>query len=48
MKKPNIDRRDVLALIGVGVIVYSAAMIYAPAGGLIAGAYLLAVAMRKG
>jgi len=48
MKKPNIDSRDVLALLGIGVLAASASIIYAPAGGIIAGIYFLAVASRKG
>lgn len=48
MKKPEIDGRDILALLGVGVVAFSAWMMYPPAGGLVAGAYMLAVASRKG
>jgi len=46
MMKPKLDARDVLALLGVGILAYSAGMIYAPAGGLVVGAYLLAVATK--
>jgi hypothetical protein len=48
MKKPNIDRADVLALLGVGILAVSAAAVYVPAGGILVGLYLLAVAKRKG
>jgi hypothetical protein len=48
MKKPKIDAADFLALLGVGILAYSAGAIYPPAGGIVAGAYLLAVASRKG
>ena len=48
MIKPKIDAADVLALLGVGILAASAAIVYAPAGGILVGLYLLAVASRKG
>lgn len=48
MKKPNIDAADILALLGVGILAASVAAVYVPAGGIVAGLYLLAVASRKG
>lgn len=50
MKKPDppIDGRDVLALLGVGILAGSLALVYPPAGGILVGLYILAVATRKG
>lgn len=48
MKKLDIDSRDLLALLGVGILAGSAALVYLPAGGILVGLYLLAVAKRKG
>jgi hypothetical protein len=48
MKKIEIDRADILALLGVGILAASAAVVYLPAGGILVGLYLLAVARRKG
>ena len=48
MKKLNIDSSDVLAVLGVAILAGSAALVYAPAGGILVGLYLLAVASRQG
>jgi len=48
MTKPNIDSRDLLALLGVAILATSAGVVFLPAGGIIVGGYFLLVASRKG
>ena len=48
MIKPKLDSADILALLGVAILATSVGAVYVPAGGIVAGLYLLAVASRKG
>ncbi|QPM89372.1 hypothetical protein [Pseudooceanicola algae] len=44
-RTPWIDRRDIVGLIGVGLIGYGSWLVYEPAGFLTAGAVLAGVAI---
>ena len=48
MNDKKIDARDVLAILGVGILAASIWTVSPAAGGAVVGLYLLAVASRKG